>query len=84
MQDFPHMNKKDSEPKSQVRNNNHSFMSSTDRPLSERLTHDKIIKNFEAFASRDKFKKIEPWLQKLFYDGGAKIISNAMEDEFNV
>ena len=80
-QDFPNMKKKESDPKAHVVNRNHSFMSEKDRILPERLTHDKIVKNFEAFASREKFKKMDPWLQKLFYEGGAKIINNTLQEE---
>ncbi len=83
MQDFKNM-KKTTEPKPHVRNNNHSFMSEKDRRPTERLSHDKIIANFEHFSKREIFQKMDPILQKLFYAGGAKIINQALEEEHRV
>ena len=79
--EFKNMKKKDAEPKVYSRNNNHSFMTARDRPLSERLTHDKIIKNFEVFTARGRFQNMDPILRKLFYEGAAKIISQAIESD---
>ena len=80
-QDFPNMIKKDIQTKANVTVRNHSPMSQKDRVLPERLTHDKIIKNFEAFTLRERFQKMDPWLREFFYAGGAKIISHAIERE---
>ncbi len=80
-QDFKNMKKKDSDSKAHVVIRNHSPMSEKDRKPKERLSHDKIIANFEHFAKRDLFQKMDPILQKLFYAGGAKIINHALEEE---
>lgn len=81
IQDFKNMKKKDVEPKANVIVRNHSPMTSKDRPLSERLTHEKIVKNFEHFTRRSTFQNMDPALKKLFYEGASKIINNAIEKE---
>lgn len=82
IQDFKNMRKAAPvKPKAYVSNASHSSMTELDRTSPERLTHDKIVKNFEHFASRDKFKAMPEWLQNIFYSGGGKIISHALEEE---
>lgn len=82
MQGFKNMTKKTADTTTAyTRSRDHSPMSAKDKVLPERLTHDKIVKNFESFASREKFKNMPQWLRDLFYEGGAKIINNAIEED---
>ena len=78
MQDFKNMKQKVA---TMTPNRNHSCMTAKDLPLRERLTHEKIMQNFEHFASRESFKSMDPVLKNLFYEGAPHIINNAMIQE---